>query len=137
MLLAVSGKENGQVYHAAVSLDSSASAKAVLRAAAHLQAAYSRLPLLLSPSNHCPLPADVVVELTEDTPLGNCSSSPSFTETLIELPPFVKTRGPSLGLPYSFDKSVQNHARFFMEENVTDRALDGAALRLCPKLYHT
>eukprot|EP00435_Cladocopium_sp_Y103_P072742 s26_g41.t1 len=50
ILYAGVGKEDGHVYYAAKTLHSSLSAVAVLGAAPHKQAAYSRMPLLLSPS---------------------------------------------------------------------------------------
>ena len=65
VLQALSGKESGQMYYASKPLSASSSAMRVLQAAPDLQTAYSRLPLLLSPSKPRSL-SRVTVKLVED-----------------------------------------------------------------------
>ena len=65
VLQAVSGKESGQIYYASKPLCASSSAMRLLQAAPDLQTAYSRLPLLRSPSKPRSL-SRVTVKLVED-----------------------------------------------------------------------
>ena len=66
VLHACMGKEDGHVYYASKTLHSSPSAVAVLGAAPDLQAVYSRMPLLLSPSTPMAFPADLEVTLAPE-----------------------------------------------------------------------
>ena len=65
-LRALSGKESGNVYFASKPLANSLAAMLVLQASASVQEAYSRLPLLLSPSRHQAFPRDLATTLVED-----------------------------------------------------------------------
>ena len=65
-LQALSGKESGTVYYSEKGLQESASAVRLLTAAASLQEAYSRLPLLFTPSQPKSLPPNLKVVLVED-----------------------------------------------------------------------
>jgi hypothetical protein len=64
VLNACVGKEDGHVYYASKKLHSSPSAVALLGAAPHMQAAYSRMPLL--PSMPMAFPPDLEVTLTPE-----------------------------------------------------------------------
>ncbi|CAE7510964.1 unnamed protein product [Symbiodinium natans] len=66
-LQAVVGKEDGLTYYASQPLRQSVSAMRLLTAAQNVQEAYSRLPLLLSPSTPCVVPqCGFRVEIVED-----------------------------------------------------------------------
>ena len=65
-LHAVCGKEDGQILYSAERLDRSSSAQLVLNAAADLQDAYSRMPLLTSPSISYKLTEQVQVQWAPD-----------------------------------------------------------------------
>ena len=65
-LQAVVGKESGKVYYASKPLSESLAAVCLLQASSSVQEAYSRLPLLLSPSEAQAFPSNLTVTLADD-----------------------------------------------------------------------
>jgi len=103
-LHAVCGKEDGQVLYSAEHLDRSSSAQLVLNAADDLQDAYSRMPLLASPSTSYKLPEHVQVRWAPDlygpanaaTTDGQAECSPDVARSLMLLPEEVTANSPGL-----------------------------------------
>ena len=104
-LHAVCGKENGQTLYSTERLEKSPSAQLLLNAAADLQDAYSRLPLLLaSPSTSHKLAEHVRAEWAPDlkspadeaTTDGHAECSPDVARSLGLLPEGVKADSPGL-----------------------------------------
>ena len=103
------GKEDGHTYYSSSHISSSPSAQAIFTASATFQQAYSRLPLLLSPSRSVPLPTNFKATVTPDifhnktcATDGQSEVSPQVGWEIGLLPATVTPERPGLYSPWQF-----------------------------------